>query len=85
MNEKIRKYFSLSNQGNICEKCETKYIKKYKIDGYLRKNAMLQANLGIDSTQEEVQNAKLMAIRIKQSIAKYDKEFAEEAFPEKDM
>lgn len=85
MNEKIRKYFFFVKSRNICEKCETKYIKKYKIDGYLRKNAMLQANLGIDSTQEEVQNAKLMAIRIKQSIAKYDKEFAEEAFPEKDM
>jgi hypothetical protein len=56
---------------------------KDKIDVLLHENAMLQSNLGIDSTKEEIQNAKKIVKGIKKKIASYDKEFAEIVFPEK--
>lgn len=82
LEKKIRERFRLPLEGNICEECMSKYMKKYRIDQLLRKNAIAQAELGTDSTQGEKQKALDTARYVKKSISMYDKEFADSAFPE---
>jgi len=55
-----------------------------KIDKLLKENAVVQSNLGIDSTKEERKNAKKETNRIKSDIKTMDKVFAEHCFPEND-
>ena len=55
-----------------------------KIDKLLHNNAVVQSNLGIDSTKEERKNAKKKTNRIKSDIKAMDKIFAEHCFPEND-
>ncbi len=62
---------------------EDKQIRK-KIDVLLHENAVVQSNLGIDSTIEEKNNAKKESNRIKGDIKTMDKIFAEHCFPEDD-
>ena len=80
MDLKIRKYFNLPKEGKICDGCRDKYIKKYKIDNILHQNAIIQSNLGIDSTQEERDEASKMSRKLAMTVAKYDKQFAMSAF-----
>jgi len=62
---------------------ENKQIRK-KIDVLLHKNAVVQSNLGMDSTKKERTNAKKEINRIKSDIKTMDKVFAEHCFPEND-
>ena len=55
-----------------------------KIDKLLQENAVIQSNLGIDSTKEERKDAKKETNRIKSDIKAMDKVFAEHCFPEND-
>ena len=62
----------------------TNDIVRKNIDVLLQKNAVVQSNLGIDSTKEERKNAKKETNRIKNNIKTMDKVFAEHCFPEND-
>jgi hypothetical protein len=62
----------------------TNDVVRKKIDVLLQKNAVVQSNLGIDSTKEERKNAKKETSRIKSDIKTMDKVFAEHCFPEND-
>ena len=57
---------------------------KNKIDKLLQENAVVQSNLGIDSTKEERKNAKKETNRIKSDIKTMDKVFAEHCSPQND-
>lgn len=53
-----------------------------KIDKLLHKNAILQSNLGIDSTKEDKEKAHGETKEIYNKIKALDTEFAENSFPE---
>lgn len=56
--------------------------KRNRIDNLLHKNAILQSNLGIDSTKEEKQEVHDKTKQISDKIASLDAEFAKNTFPE---
>ena len=53
-----------------------------RIDKLLHKNAILQSNLGIDSTKEDKEQAHGETKEIYNKIKALDSEFAENSFPE---
>lgn len=52
------------------------------IDKLLHENAIIQSNLGIESTKKEKDEAKAKTTQIKIDIAALDEVFAEHCFPE---
>lgn len=53
-----------------------------RIDKLLHKNAILQSNLGIDSTKEDKEKVHEETKQISDKIASLDAEFAKDTFPE---
>lgn len=53
-----------------------------KIDKLLHENAIVQSNMGLDSTKQEKELADGKTNTIYQKIKSLDSEFAEDSFPE---
>jgi len=53
-----------------------------KIDKLLHKNAIIQSNMGLDSTKQDKEKAHGQTENIYKEIKSLDSEFAENSFPE---
>ena len=81
----LRKMFGLPEEGKLCDKCVRKFTNKMLINKALKMNAVAQANIGTESTDEDRARAYFAARRAKDIIAEIDIKFAESTFPEIDL
>jgi len=79
---KIRKYFDLKLEGEVCKKCWKKFVDTHRIDSLLEMNAKAQMNLGTDATKEDRRKALDTARYVKTEIARIDEAKANSMFPE---